>query len=91
MDHWHKVLPGKILDVRYEDIVNDIQAETRKVLEFLGLEWSDSCVNFHENKRVVHTASNSQVRQPLFSSSIGRWRHYEVHLSAVRARLSEYL
>ena len=91
MDHWHKVLPGKILDVRYEDIVNDNQAETSKVLEFLGLEWSDSCVNFHENKRVVHTASNSQVRQPLFSSSIGRWRHYEVHLSAVRARLSEYL
>ena len=91
MDHWHKVLPGKILDVRYEDIVNDNRAETQKILQFLGLEWSESCVNFHENKRVVHTASNSQVRQPLFNSSIGRWRKYEKHLSAIQDRLSRHM
>jgi tetratricopeptide (TPR) repeat protein len=81
MAHWHGVLPaGRILDVRYEDNVADPEREARRLLEYVGLPWDPACLNFHENKRAVRTASVAQVRKPIYSSSVARWKHYENHL-----------
>jgi len=78
MAHWRDVMPpGVMLDVRYETLTEDIEAEARRIVAFCGLEWDDRCLRFHENTRAVRTLSQSQVRQPLFTSSIGRWRNYE--------------
>lgn len=84
MQHWHAVLPaGVILDVRYEQLVADQAGETRKILDFLGLEWSDRCLQFHQSHRAVITASTWQVRQPLYNRSVQRWQHYRRHLGPV--------
>ncbi len=81
MRHWHAVLPaGSILDLRYEDMVADTEAQARRVLDFVGLPWDAHCLKFHENPRLVKTASVSQVRQPIYTSSVERWRHYEKYL-----------
>lgn len=82
MDHWRKVLPGDaFLDVRYEDIVADQEAQARRLIGFCGLEWDDACLDFHRNTRTVRTASMSQVRQPIYRSSLERWRPYEAFLT----------
>ncbi len=81
MEHWRKVLPdGAFLDVQYEDIVADQEAQSRRLIEYCGLEWNDACLNFHRNKRMVRTASMTQVRQPIYQSSVVRWRPYEKFL-----------
>jgi len=81
MAHWHSVLPpGRILDVRYEDIVADPEHQARRLLDYLGLPWDPSCLKFHEHKRAVHTASVIQVRRPIYTSSVARWKHFEKHL-----------
>ncbi len=80
MDHWHEVLPGKVLDVRYEDVVADLDGQVRRILEHCELEWEESCLSFHETHRSVKTASSEQVRRPIYSSSVNTWRHYEQHL-----------
>lgn len=81
MDHWHSVLPaGRILDVRYEDTVADLEGQARRLLEYIGLPWDPACLNFYENKRVVSTASVTQVRKPIYSSSVARWKRFEKHL-----------
>jgi hypothetical protein len=87
MEHWRRVLGLRILDVRYEDVVLDAEGQTRRMLEFLDLPWDDRCLRFHENARRVGTASNEQVRRPLYASSIGRWKHYEHHLTDLIAAL----
>ncbi len=77
MDHWRRVLPeGAMLDVQYEDVVDDIESQARRMLDFCGLPWDDACLAFHENKRPVLTSSVYQVRQPLYRSSLGRWKAY---------------
>jgi len=76
MDHWNEVFPGQILEVQYEDVVNDVETQTRRMIDFIGLEWEDSCLQFYSSKRSVHTASVSQVRQPIYSSSIGQYERY---------------
>lgn len=77
MQHWRQVLPtGFILDVRYEDMVADQENQVRRVLQFCGLDFEEGCMNFHEVKRAVTTASSLQVRQPLYKSSVNRWRKY---------------
>ena len=78
--HWLKVLPLPVLEVRYEDLVANLEAESRRLIEFLGLGWDPACLAFHETERPVLTASVWQVRQPLYSRSVGRWRHYREHL-----------
>jgi len=83
MQHWKAVLPMPILDVRYEELVIDPRTWVNKVLDFCGLEWEDGCLDFHKSKRQVVTASYDQVRQPLYSSSVARWKHYERHLEPV--------
>jgi len=81
MAHWHAVLPGRVLDVQYESMVADQDAETRRLLDFCGLEWEDACLRFHETERAIRTASSEQVRQPIYTSSVGLWRHYERELA----------
>jgi tetratricopeptide (TPR) repeat protein len=89
MEHWHRVLPIPILDVRYEDMVEDHEGVSRRIIEFIGLEWDDSCLDFQNTERIVKTASNWQVRQPVYNSSIARWRNYEKFLSPLREALGD--
>jgi hypothetical protein len=78
--HWLKVLPIPVMEVQYENLVANLEAESRRLIEFLGLKWEPACLAFHETERTVLTASLWQVRQPLYNSSVGRWRHYRAHL-----------
>ena len=80
MRHWRDVLPGQMLDLDYEDLVSDQEGVSRRLLDFLGLPWNERCLKFYKSDRTVRTASEFQVRKPLYSSSIGRWKHYEKHL-----------
>lgn len=90
MEHWRKVLPeGAFLDVQYEDIVADQEAQSRRIIEYCGLEWNDACIDFHRNKRPVKTASMAQVRQPMYKSSVERWRSYEKFLGPLLGALGE--
>ena len=90
MQHWRTVMPaGTLLEIDYEDVVADLRGSAEAVLRHAGLEWHDACLDFHRNRRVVETASFAQVRQPLYSRSIGRWRPYERHLAPLRQALDE--
>jgi len=81
MAHWRRVLPkGRILDVRYEDVVADLEGQARRIIAHCGLPWSEACLSFHETERPVRTASASQVRQPIYRTAVGRWRVYEEFL-----------
>ena len=81
MRHWHDVLPdGMICDVRYEDMVAEPEREVRRLLDSIGLPWDHECLKFHQNSRAVQTASRLQVRKPIYSSSVARWKRYEKHL-----------
>jgi len=87
MDHWGEVLPGKVLTCHYEDTVADLEAQARAIADHCGLPWEEEMLEFHSNKRAVRTASSEQVRQPIYSSSVALWRHYEDQLE----ELIEYL
>jgi hypothetical protein len=77
MSHWREVLPtGVMLEVRYEDVVADVEHQARQVVAHCGLPWDDRCLAFHETQRAVQTASAVQVRQPIYRTSVGRWRPY---------------
>ncbi len=84
MDHWHDVLPdGRILDVSYEAMVSDFEHQARRLVAYLGLPWDDRCLGFHDNQRVVKTASVAQVRRPIYKTSVARWKPFERHLGAL--------
>jgi hypothetical protein len=87
MAHWHAALPGAVYDLSYERLVADQRGETRRLLEFCGLEWEDACLAFHLNQAPTMTASATQVRQALYDSSLEQWRHYGVQLEGLRRRL----
>jgi hypothetical protein len=74
------VLPIAILDVKYEEIVTDVETQARRMIEFLGLPWDPACVQFPRSKSSAQTSSVWQVRQPIHNASVGRWRRYEKHL-----------
>ena len=80
MSHWKRVCPLPILEISYEDLVNDPESGSRELIEFCGLAWDERCLNFHENERKVQTASLWQVRQPIYTSAVGHWRNYQRYL-----------
>ncbi|HET7673934.1 MAG TPA: sulfotransferase [Gammaproteobacteria bacterium] len=92
MRHWLEVLPeGRALEVRYEDVVEDFETQARRIIEYCGLPWDDACLRFHENSSRVRTASLYQVRQPIYKSSVERWRRYEKHLGPLLEALAPVL
>ena len=80
MQHWEEILPGRMLEVRYEDTVADLEGQARRIIDHVGLPWDPACLEFHRAKRAVQTASHSQVRQPIYASSVRRWHAYRPHL-----------
>jgi hypothetical protein len=88
MAHWRRVLPpGRILDVRYEDVIADLEGTARRMVAHCGLAWDPRCLAFHQTERTVRTASAIQVRQPLYAGAVGRWRLYEPLLGPLLAEL----
>ena len=83
MAHWHSVLPIRLLDLRYEELVDDQEAQSRRLIEFLDLGWDDACLEFHKHSRTVRTASKVQVREPIYAKSVGRWKHYAPYIGAL--------
>lgn len=80
MEHWRKVIPLRMYEIEYEVLVDGLEEKSREMVEFCGLAWDDRCLTFYRTERIVHTASELQVRQPVYRSSIGRWKRYEAHL-----------
>jgi tetratricopeptide (TPR) repeat protein len=89
MNHWRRVLPGSIFDSDYETLIAAPEEQSRKLLEFVGLAWDPAVLLTHESARPVRTASRLQVRQPLYSTSVGRWRRYEKHLGPLIEALGD--
>ncbi len=87
MNHWREVLPQPILEVDYEQTVQDLEGVARRIVAACGLEWSSDCLEFHRAERSVRTASLTQVRQPVYTRSVGRWQHYEPYLADLLAAL----
>jgi len=88
-DHWRHVLPLSMLTVDYEELVGDPEAESRRLIEFLGLDWESACLEFHRTERPVFTAATWEVRQPIYTRSVGRWRYYERHLEPLLEVLAQ--
>ena len=92
MQHWRTVLPeGAILEVQYEELVADLACQARRIVTHCGLEWNDACLSFYETERSVRTASALQVRQPIYQSSIGRWRRHGARLQPLLKELEACL
>jgi tetratricopeptide (TPR) repeat protein len=89
MAHWRRVLPVPLLEIDYEETVADLEGAARRLLDGCGLEWHADCLNFHQARRPVRTASVTQVRQPLYAHSVGRWKHYGDLLPSLFQRVAE--
>lgn len=89
MSHWDRLLPDRLLHVKYEDLVQDLEQELHIILDHIGVAFEPGCLDFHRSKRAVRTASSEQVRQPLFTSAIGVWKGVEEHLIPLRVSLTE--
>jgi len=89
MAHWRRVLPLDMLEIRYEDLVADQEGESRRLVEFCGLDWDPACLDFHKARRVVRTSSSVQVRRPIFTGSIGRWRGFATELAPLIEALGD--
>ena len=87
MDHWNTVLPGFVLKVQHEDVVADLETEVRRMLDFCDLPFEESCLEFHKTERNVRTPSSEQVRQPIFSTALEQWKHYEPWLGPLKTTL----
>ena len=91
MDHWNKVLPSKILRVNNEDVIDNLEGQVTKILDFLDLPFEEACISFHETNRSVRTASSEQVRQPINKSGMGRWKPYAKNLKPLADSLGRDL
>jgi tetratricopeptide (TPR) repeat protein len=91
MDHWDRVLPGRVLRVEYEDMVADTENQIRRLLDYCGLEFEESCLRFYETKRAIRTPSAEQVRQPIYTQGLEQWRHYEPWLGPLKEALGPVL
>ena len=87
MNHWDDVIPGYVLRVQHEDVVADLETQVRRMLDFCGLPFEKACLEFHKTERNVRTPSSEQVRQPIFSTALEQWKHYEPWLGPLKARL----
>ena len=88
MRHWQTVLDLPILEIVYEDLVNDLEGESRRMIEFLGLDWDERCLRYYESGRTVLTLSYAQVSKPIYKTAVERYRHYEQHLGPLKAALA---
>lgn len=91
MTHWDEVLPGRVLKVQYEDVVDDVEAQTKRMLDFCDLPWEDACLDFYESSRPVNTASADQVRVPIYGDAVGFWKNYDSRLADVKEILAPVL
>jgi tetratricopeptide (TPR) repeat protein len=89
MDHWRKVLPIGMFELQYEEMIADQESMSRKLIEFAGLQWDDGCLSFHETERTVRTLSRWQVRQPIYTTSVKRWKKYEEFLGPLKEGLGD--
>jgi len=87
MAHWDKVIPGKVLRVEHEQVVEDLEGNVRRILEFCGLDFEPQCVEFYRTERSIRTASSEQVRRPIFKEGLDQWRHFEPWLGPLKAVL----
>jgi hypothetical protein len=91
MDHWDTVLPGRVLRVHYEDVVEDLEGSVRRLLDFCELPFEPACLEYHRTARSIRTASSEQVRQPIFREGLDQWRQYEPWLGPLREALGDAL
>ncbi len=89
MDYWREALPRSMLELRYEDMVADQEGMSRKLIDFVGLDWDDACLEFFNTERTVSTPSRWQVRQPIYNTSVKRWKRYETHLDPLKEALGD--
>jgi tetratricopeptide (TPR) repeat protein len=87
-DHWERAFPAPFIEVKYEETVSDLEGVARRLLAACSLDWDPACLDFHRTKRVVRTASLTQVRQPIYTSSVERWKHYETELADLFAAVA---
>jgi tetratricopeptide (TPR) repeat protein len=88
MAHWRKVLPVPMLEIDYEAVVADQEGQSRRQIDWLGLDWSESCLSFFQTERLVRTASVTQVREPIYQRSVARWKRYEIVLAPLLEKLA---
>ena len=91
MRHWDAVLPGRVLRVRHEDLVDDLEGGVRRLLDHCGLPFEQACVDFHQTERSVRTPSSEQVRQPIFRDGLDQWRKFEPWLEPLKVALGDAL
>jgi len=91
MDHWESVLPGFVLRVQHEDVVDNLEAQVRRILDFCGLSFENACLDFHKTERAIRTPSAEQVRQPIYRSGLDQWRNFEHYLDPLKCALGEEL
>lgn len=91
MDHWDDVLPGAVLRVQYEDVVEDLETQVRRLLDFCGLPFEEACIEYHQTERSIRTPSSEQVRQPIYRSGLEQWRHFEPWLDPLKEALGPVL
>ena len=91
MEHWDEVLPGRVLRIWHEDVVDDLETNVRRVLDFCGLDFEPACVEFYKTERSVRTASSEQVRQPIFREGLDQWKNYEPWLGSLKEALGDAL
>jgi predicted Zn-dependent protease len=87
MEHWDSVLPGRVLRVQHEDVIDDLEGSVRRILDYCGLEFEPACVEFHKTERRVHTASSEQVRRPINREGVDQWKNFEPWLGPLREAL----
>jgi hypothetical protein len=89
MEVWRQRFPGRFLDIAYENVAQDLEPSARRLIEWLELPWEDACLDFHRQDSAVTTASAVQVREPVHTRSIGRWRRYQRQLEPMRKSLEQ--
>ncbi|MFK5950298.1 MAG: tetratricopeptide repeat protein [Methylococcales bacterium] len=88
MNHWHKVIPDRFIEMNYEDLVANQEDESKRLIDYIGLDWDESCLRFFESDRLVRTASITQVRQPIYKKSVAKWESYKDHISELFDHIS---